>query len=203
MADLVRGKYPITHPFSKLWGTFNASQSDLAVRSNAEWFGLSGISDGALAATGVAAAVPVPVEPGDTFTKLRLFVGAAAEATGTHAYVALYSGIAVPALLSQSVDATGATAVGPVNAPFDFTLPSTTITQAQAPNGYIYASIAITATTVPTVMAVGTPTAVGYQLFTNAPLFFSATHGSGLVGVAPATIASPAAKAVAPIVALY
>jgi len=201
MADLVRGKYPVTHPLSKLFASFNASQADLAVRSNAEWFGLSGISNTAIAATGVATAVPIPVEIGDTFTKVSLFVGGTAEATGTHAFAALYSGVATPALLNQSVDNTGAAALA-ASARFDFTIPATTVTAATAPNGYIYASVSVTAGTIPTVMSVATPTAVGYQLFTNAPLFFAATHGSALAGTAPATIATPSAAATAPIVVL-
>jgi len=201
MADLVRGKYPVTHPLSKLFGSFNATQGDLALRSNAEWFGLSGISDGALAGTGVGCAVPIPVEVGDTFTKVSLFVGGTAEATGTHAFAALYSGVATPALLNQSADTTGAAALA-ASARFDFTIPATTITSATAPGGFIYASIAITAGTIPTAMSVATPTAVGYQLFSNAPLFLSATHGSALGATAAATIATPSAKAVAPIVVL-
>jgi hypothetical protein len=205
MSDLVRGRYPVTSPAAKLVGlTANATQGNIAIRSNAEWPALGNWTDGALAATGVGAAVAVPVEVGDTFTKVSLLVGAAAEATGTHAFVALYSGIAVPALLAQSTDLTGATAVGPVNARFDFTLASAvTVTQAIAPGGFIYASIVVTATTVPTVATASIPTAIGYQWYTAAPLFLAATHGSGLTTTAPGTIASPAAKAVAPIVFLW
>lgn len=202
MGDLERGRYPLTHPLSKLFGSYNASQSNIALRSNAEWFGLSGISDGALAATGVGCAVAIPVEPGDVISKISVFVGATAEATGTHAFAALYSGLAVPALLAQSADNTGAAALA-ASGRFDFTLATAQIVTPQnAPNGFVYASVAITATTVPTVMSVATPTAVGYQLYTTAPLFFSATHGSALGATAPATIASPAAKAVAPVVVL-
>lgn len=203
--SLIRGRYPATSPAAKLVGlTANATQGNIAVRSNAEWPALGNWTDGALAATGVGAAVAVPVEVGDTFTKVSLLVGAAAEGTGTHAFVALYSGIAVPALLAQSTDLTGATAVGPVNARFDFTLASAvTVTQANAPGGFIYASIAVTATTVPTVATASIPTAIGYQWYTAGPLFLAATHGSALNATAAATIASPAAKAVAPIMFLW
>jgi len=201
--SLIRGRYPATSPFAKLTGLAgNASQGNLAVRSNME-YGLGNLTDGALAATGVACAVAVPVEAGDTFTKISILVGAAAEGTGTHSFAALYSGIATPALLAQSTDKTGATEVGPVNAKYDFTLASAvTVTPATAPFGFIYASIVVVATTVPTAAAVAIPTAVGYKWFTDGPLFLSATHGSGLTATAPATIASPAAKAVAPLVFL-
>jgi hypothetical protein len=145
VSDLVRGRYPVTSPAAKLVGlTSNATQGNIAIRSNADWFGVGGWTDGALAATGVGCAVAVPVEVGDPLSKVSLIVGAAAEATGTHAFASLYSGIATPALLAQSVDLTGATAVGPVNARFDFTLASTVvITQAMALDrlGYVEPSV--------------------------------------------------------------
>lgn len=203
MADLVRGGYPVTSPMLTFLGRqANATQGNIAVRSNLSWFGIGNPTDGALAATGVACAVPIPVEVGDTFTKVSLLVGATAEATGTHAYAALYSGIAVPALLAQSTDNTGSAALA-ASARFDFTLASAvTVTNANAPNGFIYASIMVAAGTIPTAATVSVPTAIGYQWYTNSPLFLSATHGSSLTATAPATIASPSAKAVAPLVFL-
>lgn len=203
MSDLVRGRYPVTHSIAKLLGfAANATQGNVGVRSNLEWFGLANPTDGALAATGVGCAVPIPVEVGDTFTKISILAGATAEATGTHMFAALYSGIAVPALLAQSADNTGAAAVA-ASARFDYTLASpVTVTSANAPGGFIYASIAITAGTIPTAAVVSIPTAVGYQWYTSGPLFLSATHGSALGATAAATIATPSAKAVAPIVFL-
>jgi hypothetical protein len=203
MSDLVRGRYPVTNPLAKLVGLAgNATQANVNVRSNMEWFGLGNITDGALAGTGVACAVAIPVEVGDTFTKVSLLVGATAEATGTHAFAALYSGVATPALLGQSTDNTGAAALA-ASAKFDFTLSSAvTVTAATAPGGFIYASIMVAASTIPTAAVVATPTAVGYQWYSAGPLFLSATHGSSLTATAPATIASPAAKAVAPLVFL-
>jgi hypothetical protein len=203
MSDLVRAGYPVTDWIRSLTGLAgNTQQGNLAVRTNARWLGISGVSDGALAATGVACAVPVPVEVGDIISKVSLLVGATAEATGTHAFAALYSGIATPALLGQSVDNTGAAALA-ASAKFDFTLGSqVAITSANAPNGFVYASIMVAGGTIPTAASVAVPTAVGYQWFSSGPLFLSATHGSGLTATAPATIASPAAKAVAPLVFL-
>lgn len=204
MSDLVRGRYPVTSPIAKLVGlTSNATQPNLPPRSNAEFQCLSGgWTDGALAATGIGCAVAVPVEVGDPLSKVSLLVGATAEATGTHAFAALYSGVATPALLAQSVDNTGAAALA-ASARFDFTLASTVyVTQAMAPGGFLYASVAITAGTVPTAAVSAIPTAIGYQWFTAGPLFIAATHGSALGATAPATIASPSAKAVAPIVFL-
>lgn len=202
MSDLIRGRYPATHPLSKLLGAYNATQGNIAIRSNIEWLGIGNLTDGALAATGVATAVPIPVEVGDQFTKITILVGGTAASTPTHSAAALYSGIATPALVgSQSVDTT-TTAIA-ASAAFVYTLPSpVTVTATNAPYGFIYASLTGTATAVQTAASIGTPTAVGYQWLTNAPLFLAATHGSSLNGTMPATIASPAAKAVAPIVFL-
>jgi hypothetical protein len=204
MSDLPRGRYPITNPLAKALGLqSNIAQGNLALRTNAEFFGgFAGLTDGALAATGVACAVPIPVEVGDTITKISIVAGATAEATGTHAFAALYTGLAVPTLIGQSVDNTGAAAVA-ASARFDFTLATPqTISQAQAPGGFIYASIMVAGGTIPTAAVYGTPAGINYQWFTSQPLFLSLTHGSALTATAPATIASPAAKAVAPLVFL-
>lgn len=202
--DLVSGNFPISYPFAALTGqTANTAQGNLRPRSNMEWFGLGNITDGALAATGVGCAVAIPVQNGDVISKISILAGATAEATGTHTFAALYSGIAVPALMAQSTDNTGAAAVA-ASARFDYTLATAqAITPTNAPNGFVYASIVMTATTVATAASIATPTAVGYQWYTTGPLFLSATHGSGLTTTAPATIASPSAKAVAPIVFLW
>jgi hypothetical protein len=203
MADLVDGRYPQTDPvWSMLGQPVNATQSDVPAFSNLRAFGLGNPTDGALAATGVAAAVPIPVDAGAIISKISILAGATAEATGTHLWAALYSGVAVPALLAQSADNTGAAAVS-ASARFDFTLQTPQlITPALAPNGFVYASIMVAAGTVPTAASLSIPTAVGYQWFTTGPLGFALTHGSSLAATAPATIASPSAKAVAPIVFL-
>lgn len=201
--DLVSGGYPVNYTMAKITGLArNVAQGNVNVRSNMEWFGLGNPTDGALAATGVGCAVAIPVEWGDVITKISIIAGATAEGTGTHMFAALYSGIATPALMAQSADDTGAASVA-ASAKFDYTLATPqTITTTNAPGGFVYASIAITATTVATAMVVSTPTAIGYKWFTGGPLFLSATHGSALGATAAATIASPAAKAVCPIVFL-
>jgi hypothetical protein len=203
MADLVDGRYPESNPlWAALGQTVNATQSDIPARTNAEYLGLSTLTDSALAATGVGCFVPIPVDVGIVVSKVSVFVGATAEATGTHLFAAIYSGIATPALIAQSADNTGAAAMA-ASARFDFTLASAnTITSAQAPNGFIYAGIAVTAGTIPTVASVACPTAVGYQWYTTGPLFLAATAGSALGATAAATIASPSARTPAPIVVL-
>jgi hypothetical protein len=93
MADLVDGRYPqVDAQWSMLGQPVNVSQSDIPVFSNLRALGLGNPTDGALAATGVACAVPIPVDYGAIISKVSLLVGATAEATGTHAWAALYSG---------------------------------------------------------------------------------------------------------------
>lgn len=184
-----------------LGGTRNVVQSNLPARSNLEYLGLSTLTDGALAASGVCAAVAVPVDIGVVYSKITYLVGATAASTPTHAFAAVYSGIATPALLAQSADSTtGAIAA---SAAFTVTLQTPQLaTPTNAPGGFWYVSISQTGTAVSSAAAMSTPTAVGYQWFTGGPLFFSATHGSAVGGTAPGTIASPSAKAVAPVVIL-
>lgn len=206
---LVRGGYHVNNPWKSIVGGIaNVVSGNIPARSNAEWFGIGNPSDGAMAATGVSVSVPVPVEYGDTFSRVTILVGATAGATMTHQFAALYSGIAVPALLAQSTDTTNAAIAASGAA--SWALASTVqATPTNAPGGFLYATVCITASTIPTCLSVAIPTAVGYQWFTASttpvgasPLFLSATHGSGQLGTAAATIATPSAKAVAPVVFL-
>lgn len=197
--DIVSSKYPTTNALVGLFGnTTNVVNPSYPARSNLE-YPLGNISDGALAATGVATAVAVPWDVGQTVSKITIYVGATAASTPTHGFAAIYSGIAVPALIAQSADTL--TAAIAASASFTYTLSTAQqISAAQCPNGFIYVDVSGTGTAVQSALSVGTPTAVGYQLTTNGPLFFAATHGSALGGTAAATIASPSAKAVAPVV---
>lgn len=206
MADLAGGKYPQNNPLMAFvgQGLTNAVTPGMPARSNAEWFGLSTMSDGALAGSGIACVVPVPVDPAMIVSKITIIVGATPASTPTHSFAALYSGIAVPALLGQSADAlTGAIAA---SLPYTFTLATPQlITTNQAPNGFIYVAIAVTGTAVNTAASISTPAGINNgsaQWGANAPLFLSMTAGSALGATAAATVASPAAKAVAPIVFL-
>ena len=203
MSDLVRGRYPVTHPtWNYLGQPVNATQSSIAARTNATVLGVNALTDGAALTTQVCTAVPIPVEYGDIITKVSVFVGATGAGTPTNAFAALYSGIATPALLAQSTDITS-TAI-PASGRFDFTLATPVlVTSANAPQGFLYASIMSKATSTPTLASVTVATAVAYQWYSTAPLKVGAvTHGSGLTATAPATIASPAAQAVTPIVVL-
>lgn len=210
MADLVSGRYGQLNPLAQLIGISNASQSDIPARSNAEYLGFGSWTDGALAGTGILCVVPVPVDPGTVVSYVSIIVGGTGASTPTHQFAALYSGtnVAAPPLIGQSTDTT--TAAIAASGALTYTLTTATaITPAQAPYGFIYAGVSITGSTIPTAAAVSVPTAVGYQWFTssttpkgNAALGLSLTSGSALGATAAATLASPTAKAVAPIVIL-
>lgn len=207
MADLVDGRYGNQNPAWALFGQqTNVAQSDIPARSNSEWFGISGaVATNALVSTGVGAAVAVPIDFGTTVSKVSIFITATAAGTPSHQFAALYAGTgAAPALIAQSTDATsGAMAA---NGPFSFTLTTPqTITQAQAPNGFIYVSLSVTASSVPTVVTVTGPTVGAWGTMvppTGAPLFYSATHGSSLAGTAASTITSQTNIAATPVVYL-
>jgi hypothetical protein len=210
LADLVDGRYPESNPTWAIFGQqTNVAQSDIPGRSNIEWLGLSGaIATTTLVATGVGAAVAVPVDQGMLVSKVTLFVTATAASTPTHQFAALYAGTgAAPALITASASADATTAAIAASAPYVFTLPAggVLITPTNAPAGFIYVSVSVTASTVPTVVTVSGPTIAAWGTMvppTGAPLFFSATHGSALAGTAAATIASPSNVTQVPLVLL-
>lgn len=206
MADLGLGRYKQTNPFWSVLGQpTNVVQANIPAFSNLDYLGMASLADTAAAlTTATMTVVPIPVDIGQTITKVLFPVGGTAEATGTHLFTALYSGIAVPALLGQSTDNTGAAAAA-ASAVFSSTLATPVVTsQVNAPNGYIYAGICCSATTVPSLAAVSVVAAVAYQwtgLNANSPLGFAFRFASA-TGTAPATITSITAQAGAPLVFL-
>jgi len=209
MADLVGGKYPQNSALQSFLGaTFNTEQGNVPIRTNLEWPVYSGaLVDTASmggATTGIMVAVPIPVDVGMVVSKISFLCGATAAGTPTHSFAALYSGttVASPPLIGQSTD--GATAAIAASARYDFTLTSATgITSAQAPWGWVWAAIGLTASTVASAITTPAGAAAGqYRWFTNSPLYFSQTSGSAVGGTAPATLINAATLTVAPIVFL-
>ena len=161
-------------------------------------------ADNAIGATGVITAMLVPVRPGDVITKASVCVGATAGATLTHKYFALYSNIAVPALIgTQQTDDTGATMAantvytGTFGA--TFTVPAGTYS--------LWVALCITGTTIPTL--VGKPSGVNATTrgALNTLLAGTVTNGicataTGAASTAPATMASITQLAVQPWVLL-
>src|ERR1700752_3906930 len=111
MGDLERGNYPINHPLSKILGSFNAVQSNIAIRSTLEYTGINDLTDQAASlVSGKLTYVPIPVQPGDVITKVSVLIGATAASTPTHSWAALYSGQLTTANLLGSQSTDGATA---------------------------------------------------------------------------------------------
>ena len=170
----------------------NAGQSTnaaLPIRSNLEWDPYSGpavdTAGASVAGSGVAWAVPVPVDVGMTVTNVSFLVGATAASTPTHSLGALYSGTTVtsPPVIGQSTD--GGTAALAASTRFDFALTTpTVITSAMAPYGFVYASVAVTATTtLPSVVTLPCgASGTQYRWFTNTPLYFPRRLDLGSVG---------------------
>jgi len=205
MADLVRGHYPIGSVFDALLGNArNATQNDLPVYTNLTWTGISGLTDNSTTAltSAKANAVAVPVDFGAIISKVSFVVGATAGATSTHTNVALYSGgVAAPAILgTQSTDNTSGNGGFAASAINTVTLGApVVITPSNAPNGYIYVSLGVTATTVPSLLSAPTPTAVFYQWSalnsTTANPLGVALTATGGGATAPATLASASVAA--------
>lgn len=201
--DLVSGRFPVTYPFAKALGlASNNAQGNITARSSLEYLGLSGLADTAAALTsGAVTLVPVPVETGDLIQFVDVIVGATAAGAPTHSWAALYSASGV-LLGSQSVDG-GAGAIA-ASGRFSFSLGAKYIVQvADAPGGFVYAGVSVTATTVPSLSAASIAAAVGYQRFTGAPAFYAATSGTGLAGVAPASVSLSGATRQAAVPEVY
>jgi len=204
MADLVGGMFPQRNAMAAFLGLAgNETQSNIPLRGNHE-FGIGQWVDGAVAGTGVACAVAVPMDPGTVIKRVTMLVGATAASTPTHTAVAIYSGIATPALLGTQGTDTTTTAVA-ASAVFQQALGAPYMVKpADCPNGYIYVAYTQTATACNTAWGFTTPTAVGIQFLTASTTpagvmpMFAATSGSALAGVMPATL-TLVAKAVAPL----
>ena len=202
---LIRGRYHATNPaWSAVGQPTNASQSDIALRSNVDYLGYSNQVDQAAAlVTTKSTFVPVPVEVGDTFSTITVISGATAASTPTHSQAYLLSGVLTTAtLLGTTTDLT-TTAVA-ANAKVQWTLTTAvTVTATNAPYGYIYVGIGFTGTTPFSIVGTAVSTAdfsfVAASPFVNKPLFAS-TQSVGAGGTAPATVtlASNAAQAACP-----
>jgi hypothetical protein len=208
MADLTGGRYPAANP---LWSQFgqqnNIAQGDVPMWTNA--FPGCALSDTAAAlTTKVCTAVAVPVPEGVEIKKISVRTGATEVETVSHAFAALYSGLSgtkAPVLLGQSADVTAQVALKTETVTFELEK-GVLITNERAPNGFIYVSIMLVATKVPS-LATLAPQAVALTKGTTEPWFTGApipcqTHGSALTTTAPATITGGSLQAAAPVVFL-
>lgn len=201
--DLVGGNYPLHYNPTKLLGAFNATQADLAARSNLEW-PIGSLQDAAAAlVTGDLTLVAVPVEYGDTITAIDVWVGATAAGTPTHSWAALFSGTATTATRVgvQSADTTTA-AIG-AGAKHTYTLPSPYLVNTlDSPNGFIYVGIGQTATTVSSLISGTVITAAQKAFYPNMPTLAATISAAGGTAPASITLASTSAVAAVPVVVL-
>src|SRR5450631_3025532 len=158
MADLVSGRFPQFNPWALFYGT-NTVNGSYPARSNAEYLGLSDLTDTAIATTGVLTAVPIPIDPGAIVSKVNILTGATAASLPTHSFGALYTSASTPALIGQSTDGTSVTTFA-ASTVVTFTLTSAQqISAAQCTGGYIWGAFSVTSTTQPTVSGVASATA--------------------------------------------
>lgn len=204
---LVRGRFHLTNPqWCWLGQPVNGSQANIPYRSNLDYAPGAVLTDGAALATGVATAVAIPVEYGDEINKVTVLVGATPASTPTHSWAALYSAPVAqgtPKLVgTQSTD--GATAAIAASGAFVFTLGAGYIANpTDSPQGLLWVAVCVTGTATPTLASFTLATAVAYPWFTNSPAKMGAiTSGTALGATAPATLATPAAQAVTPVVFL-
>jgi hypothetical protein len=120
-------------------------------RSNADYLGWGPtIKQLTAVATEYGVSAPVPVRTGDVITKVGVFaISASKTANITHQQAALYEGKgAEPALLAESTDALKTEIAA--NSVYFWTLKTPlTITEANAPNGFIYANYVLVSTELP------------------------------------------------------
>ena len=152
-------------------------------------------TDSAIAATGVALSVGVPVQAGDVITSISFMSGATAAGTPTAWFFALYG--TDDALLAQTADQTTTAWAADTVQTIALATP-----QLIRLAGIVHACIAVTATTVPTVLGrvLGVAGTANGVIAGQASL--ARSHGSAVGGGAPATIATPTDVATMPYVIL-
>jgi hypothetical protein len=143
---------------------------------------------GASVGTGIMAHSAVVLYAGDVVTNITMLTGSAAAVSPTHWWFALYDNQATPALMAQTADQTS-TAL-PANTYFTIALGAP---QTISTTGVYYIAWMVTAGTVASWCWRGISNAL--TLGTGAQKRLQGSSGSGLLGVAPATIASPSVTA--------
>lgn len=146
-----------------------------------------GLSSVAIAATGIMTSARIHLVAGDVVTNVGFTVGGTAGGTMTAWFVALYSDAATPALLAQSADQTSGALAANTN--YEIAL---TAAQTIPRTGIYRVALAVTATTIPTLLGTPCPKA------RTGELALAHSSGSAVGGTAPATITSTTELAVVP-----
>jgi len=148
-------------------------------------------SDVGVLSTGVMTSTPIFLSAGETVTNLTFRSGATGAGTPTNWWFSLYDTSATPALLQQTADQTSTAWAANTTKTLALASP-VVITK----SGFYWAGINVTATTPPTL--------VGARFFpglVTGERVLAQTSGSSLTATAPATIASPTALSLVPVVA--
>lgn len=159
--------------------------------------------------TKAALLVPIPVVVGDVISKIAILTGATAANGPEHQWGALYEGKLTSSeavLLQQSAD--GLTAAIAAKSVITYTLAKpVTVTAANAPFGYLYGSVSVTASTaVPSVIGYTAVAVVQEALakLTNSPAFTGAKFSvSGTEGVAKSPSGALASVAAIPLIIAF
>ena len=205
MADLASGGYPQANPLQTILGRLgNTVQSNIPIRSNAEYLGIAAATDAAALVTNKIIVVPIAVDYGVEYSTVT-FVAGATSPTVTINYAAVYSGLATAAtslLLSQSTDAASTAPTASQANSYTLATP-TTATAANAPFGYWFVGVQGTGT-VNSALGVSVATAVDVlqtAVFTNAPFALGASVAA-TTGTAPANLGTPTTVALKPLIFL-
>lgn len=153
-------------------------------------------ADIAIAASGVALGVAVPLYAGDVVTKIAVKSGATAAVTPTHYFFALYN--AAGTLIAQTADQLTAAWAANTTVSLSLSAPYTVTS-----TGVYYVAISVTAGTVPTVLGSNLALAGASAGLVAGQAVLAESFGSAVAGTAPATIVTPTAVANVPYVLVY
>ena len=204
MTDLVSGHYAAQNPLWTMLGRpANATQGNVAGRSNVEWFGYGTPLDSATAATKKGVFAAVPVAEGEVISKITVLIGATEGKTGVKSFVSLYSGISgkeEAKLLGQS--AKKEVALKPALPLTEELEKSVLITSANAPGGWVYAGLTVECTTVNTQIGTKVIAAAQKEWFSKGPEAFAIEIAQKAAGEAAATTKTETAVELVPYVIL-
>lgn len=201
--DLVGGSYPLSFDLTKLLGAFNSAQGNIAARTNLEW-PIGSLQDASASlVSGDLTLVAVPIQFGDEYNYVDVFVGATAASTPTHSWAALYTGTLTTAKLVGTQSADSTTTAIPASTTLTYTLGAAYQANAtDSPFGYIYVALGQTGSGVSSLISGTYPTAAQYKLYTNTPKLAATISSAGGTAPSTVTLASTSAIATPPVVVL-
>ncbi len=204
MSDSVHGRYAVEEPIWHFLGRpTNATQSDIAARSNIYFTGYGTPLDSATAATKKGVFAAIPVQEGDVITKVGMLIGATEGKTGVKSFVAVYEGISgkkEAGLLGQSKVAE--VAIKPKKLLSEELEKAILITSSNAPGGWVYAGLIVEATTINTQIGTKMVAAAQKEWFAKGPEAFAVEVTQKEAGVAEPKIATETAVELVPYIFL-